>query len=237
MILSKTLFGTDKMITKLEWEIGFYLLLDGLDELSAEKADHVLSYLYELEKDDNTKKIILSCRSGNLNKVKVKTYFKDITEYKIHDLTKDDIDKYFDGKNEINKKTLLTILTDKNQKLLAETKDILLVKLLWDTIENLNEKSTILDLLDRKVKLLINEPQYKKNIEELNLLNPKENKIIDLNKEISFHFQKQFQFRLAQEEIQKIILTKYPLIDYDAANRILNYIATLFFDGYSSSSS
>ena len=40
--------------------LGFIYLLDGLDELSVEKADHVLSYLYELEKDDNTKKIILS---------------------------------------------------------------------------------------------------------------------------------------------------------------------------------
>ncbi len=120
--------------------------------------------------------------------------------------------------------------------MLAEIKDILLIKLLWDTIENLNENSTILDLLDKKVKLLIDEPQYKKNIEELNLLNPKENKIIELNKEISFHFQKKFQFRLAQKDIQKIILAKYPLIDYKSANAILNYIATLFFDGYSSPS-
>lgn len=215
--------------------LGFIYLLDGLDELSADKADHVLSYLYELEKDDKTKKIILSCRSGNLNKVKVKTYFKDITEYKIHDLTKDHIDKYFSGKNEASKKKLLAKLTGKNQKLLSETKDILLIKLLWDTIESLNENSTILDLLDKKVKLLISEPQYKKNIEELNLLNSKENKIIELNKEISFHFQKKFQFRLAQKDIQKIILTKYPLLDYKAANEILNYIATLFFDGYSSS--
>ena len=214
--------------------IGFIYLLDGLDELSAEKADHVLLYLYELEKDNNTKKIIVSCRSGNLNKVKIKTYFKDITEYKIHDLTKDHIDKYFSGKNEANKKKLLAKLTSKNQKLLSEAKDILLIKLLWDTIESLNENSTILDLLDKKVKLLIGEPQYKKNIEELNLLNPKENKIIELNKEISFHFQKKFQFHLTQKDIQKIILTKYPLVDYKAANEILNYIATLFFDGYSS---
>lgn len=214
--------------------LGFIYLLDGLDELSVDKADHVLSYLYELEKDNKTKKIILSCRSGNLNKVKVKTYFKDITEYKIHDLTKDHIDKYFSGKNEISKKKILTRLTSKNQKLLSETKDILLIKLLWDTIENLNENSTIINLLEKKVKLLINEPQYKKNIEELNLLNPKENKIIELNKEISFYFQKKFQFRLTQKDIQKIILTKYPLVDYKAANEILNYIATLFFDGYSS---
>ena len=118
--------------------------------------------------------------------------------------------------------------------LLTEIKDILLIKLLWDTIENLNENSTILDLLDKKIKLLIHKPQYTKNIEELNLLNPKENKIIELNKEISFRFQKKFQFRLTQKDIQNIILTKYPRIDYKSANAILNYIAALFFDGYSS---
>jgi len=215
---------------------GFIYLLDGLDELSAEKADHVLLYLYELEKDDHTKKIILSCRSGNLNKVKVKTYFTNITEYKISDLTKNHIDKYFKGKNDSNKNKLFQRISNNNKKLLSEIKDILLVKLFWDTIENLNQNSTILDLLDKKVKLLISEPQYAKNIEELNLLNPKENKLIELNKEISFHFQKKFQFRLAQKEIQKIILIKYPRIDYKSANTILNYIATLFFDGYSSPS-
>ena len=215
---------------------GFIYLLDGLDELSAEKADYVLSYLYELEKDENTKTIILSCRSGNLNKVKVKTYFTNITEYKISDLTKEHIDKYFAGKNDSSKNKLLKRISRRNQKLLLEIKDVLLIKLLWDTIENLSENSTILDLLDKKVKLLISEPQYTKNVEELNLLNPKENKIVELNKEISFHFQKKFQFRLTQKDIQKIILEKYPRIDYKSTNTILNYIATLFFDGYSSPS-
>ena len=84
--------------------VGFIYLLDGLDELSTEKADHVLSYLYELKEANKTKKIIVSCRSGNPNKVKIKTYFKDITEYKIHDLTKDHIDKYFSSKNDASKK-------------------------------------------------------------------------------------------------------------------------------------
>ncbi len=213
--------------------LGFIYLLDGLDELGVEKADRVLSYLYELEKDDKTKKIILSCRSGNLNKLKAKTYFKNIAEYRIHDLKQGHIKNYFNGKADLNKNKLLTKLASRNKKLLSEIKDILLVKLLWDTIENLNENSTILDLLNKKVELLVSDPLYKKNIEELNLLNPKENKILELNKDISFHFQKKFQFRLTQKDIQQIILEKYPRIDYQAANEILNYIANLFFDGYS----
>lgn len=217
-------------------KLNFIYLLDGLDELSSDKADQVLSYLCELEKSEKTLKIVISCRSGNLNRVKVKTYFKDISEYKIHDLTEDHINKYFLGKNEINKRNQLDKLIRKNKTLCCEIKDILLVKLLWDTIESLDEHSTILDLLDKKIELLVNEPQYKKNIDELNLLNPKEDKIIELNREISFKFQKRFQFRLAQKDIQQIILSNYPRIDYKAANEILNYIANLFFDGLPSPS-
>jgi hypothetical protein len=213
-------------------KLGFIYLLDGIDELSPEKADHILSYLYELEKNETTKRIIISCRSGNLNRLKVKTFFTDISEYKIDNLTDDHLVKYFMGRNLGQKSKLLVKLRRKNHKLLAEAKDILLIKLLWDTIENLDENSTILDLMNRKVKLLIDEPKYKKNIEELNLLNPKENKIIELNQEISFFFQSKYQFRLSQKEIQNIILNKYPRIDYKSANVILNYLATLFFDGY-----
>lgn len=217
-------------------KLGFIYLLDGLDELSGERADQVLAYLYELERSEKTFKIIISCRSGNLNRVKVKTYFTDIAEYKIHDLSEDHINRYFIGKNNLSKRKLLSILIRQNKTLCCDIRDILLVKLLWDTIESLNVHSTIIDLLDKKFELLVNEPQYKKNIEELNLLNPKEDKIIELNKEISFKFQKRFQFRLAQEDVQQIILSKYPRIDYKAANEILNYIANLFFDSSPSSS-
>lgn len=215
-------------------KLGFIYLLDGLDELSSERADHVLSYLFELEKSDSVSKIVISCRSGNLNKVKVKAYFKSIIEYKIHDLDSTHIDKYFQGKNNKDKKKLLGSLRKSNVKLCSDIKDILLANLLWETIESLDGQSTILDLLDKKIEILIKDHRYKKNIEELNLLNPKENKILELNKDISFKFQKKLQFRLPQKEIQEIILSKYPRIDYKAANEILNYIANLFFDGSSS---
>lgn len=211
-------------------QLGYIYLLDGLDELSSERAEHVLTYLFELDKHTNTIKIIISCRTGNYNRVKARTYFKNIVEFRIKDLSEKDIQKYFQGKSSREKINLLTKLSLKNQDLLKEVKDILLVKLLWDTIENLNSESTIIDLLNKKVELLVNEPQYKKNIDELNLLNPKEEKIIALNKELSFKFQNKFQFRLSQSEIQKVILSIFPRIDYKSTNEILDYLSTLFFD-------
>jgi len=210
-------------------KLGFIYLLDGLDELSIERADNILSYLCELAKNDDTKKIIISCRSGNLNKIKARSYLANIIEYQICDLSKEHINNYFNGKNNDSKNNLLKKLSATNEKLLTDIKDILLINLLWDTIENIDKNSTIINLLDSKIKLLLKNIQYAKNIEELNLLDPKGDKIIELNKEISFEFQNKSQFQFSQEDIQEIILNKYPRIDYKAANEILKYIATLFF--------
>jgi hypothetical protein len=220
-------------------KVDIIYLLDGLDEMSDKKVDNTLAYLAQLGNNKNTKKIIISCRSGNPNKSKVKLYFETAKEYKIQDLTNKEIKKYFKSKYNVEQKKQkqLCELNKKNKTLLLKIKDILLVTLLWDTIEGLNESSTILDLLDKKINLLINDPQYKKNIEVLNLPNPKVTEIIELNKEISFHFQKQSQSRLPCKDIQQIILNKYPRIDYKSANEILNYIAAAFFDDNSSLSS
>lgn len=211
-------------------QFGFIYLFDGLDELSEEGADNVLSYIHELEQSDNTKKIIFSCRSGNLNKIKSKMYFPKITEYQIDDLDEEYITQYFDAKNNSSKNEKLQHLQKENEILIKDIKDILLIQLLWDTIDELDKESIIIDLLERKLYLLLNDLEHKKNIEELNLLNPKEEEIIALNQNISFEFQKIFQFRFPQKDLQKLILEKFPRLDYKSANIILNYLANLFFE-------
>ena len=208
----------------------FIYLFDGLDELSEHKADSVLSYISELKQNNNTHKIIISCRSGNLNKVKAITYFNDIVEYNIADLELSFVDKYFTAKSNVNKVTKLQEIKSSNPNILMEIKDILLINLLWDTIDELNEKSIITDLLEMKINMLINDPKHKKNIEGLNLLNPKNEVIISLNQDISFEFQKNYQYRFSQKRLQEIILNKFPRLDYQSVNIIINYIADLFFD-------
>jgi len=206
-------------------QLGFIYLFDGLDELSEEKADND-----ELKQSDNTKKIIFSCRSGDLNKIKSKIYFPKITEYQIDDLDEEYITQYFDAKNNSNKNDKLQYLQKENDILIKDIKDILLIQLLWDTIDELDKESVIIDLLEKKVYLLLNNSEHRKNIEELNLLNPKEEEIIALNQNISFEFQKKFQFRFSQKDLQKLILNNFPRLDYKSANIILNYLANLFFE-------
>jgi hypothetical protein len=78
---------------------------------------------------------------------------------------------------------------------------------------------------------LLKHPLHKKNIDELNLLNPKENAIIDINREIAFEFYKRFQFRFPLSDLQQLILHKFPRMDYKSVNYILSYLMDMFFDG------
>lgn len=212
-------------------KLWFIYLFDGLDELSEEKADIILSQIYELHNKIDTIKIILSCRSGNINRLKAKTYFAEIIEYKIADLSEDHINKYFLNQGLETKKQKLRDLK-KSTNLVPHVTDILLVKLLWDTIEELSEKSTIINLFDKKLNLLLDTPEHRKNIESLNILNNKKQEIINLNQHIAFEFQKKFQFRFSQKDLQELILRKFDRLDYDSINRILNYTADLFFEDW-----
>lgn len=204
-------------------------LIDGLDELDSERADSVLSFMVRLSNGEKTKKIIISCRTGNMNKLKAHIYFSDLQEYRIGDLTKKDIENYFNNKTPDKSKTL-SAFTKENKALIKRVNDILLVKLLWDTIENLDKEAAVVDLIDNKMQLLLNQPAHKKNIEELDLLDPKPENILRLNEEIAYSFQEKYHFRLPRIDIQEHILKVFPRLGYKEVNKILNYIADVFLD-------
>ena len=167
---------------------------------------------------------------GNLNRLKAKTYFNNIVESQIADLEEKYIDDFFKAKTNTAKEIKLGKLKKGNENLIKGIKDILLIKLFWDTIDKLNESSSILDLFDEKIDLLLDNPEHRKSIENLNLLNSKKQAIIELNQDISFEFQKKFQFRFSQKDLQELILKKFDRLDYKSINTILNYIADLFFE-------
>jgi hypothetical protein len=210
--------------------LNFIYLFDGLDELDEKRADNVLFEIHRLAQQNDTSKIIISCRSGNINRLKTKTYFNNIKECRIADLDNTHIDEFFQRKINQDKKAKLTELKAYNHSLVTEIKDIFLIKLLWDTINELNENSTVIELLSKKIDLLLNDAFHKKSIEALNLPNPKKQAIIELNQDISFEFQKQFQFRFSESKLQDLILKKFERLSYQDANNIINYIADLFFE-------
>lgn len=208
----------------------FIYIFDGLDELTERRAEDVLAYLRELANKSDTHKMLFSCRSGNANRLKTKIFFPGTLEFSIAELAKLQIDAYFKAKGDPIKTGQLSILRLENQALIKNIHDILLLKLLWDTIGSLDTASTIVDLLDQKMKLLIYSPEHKKHIEELNLLDPKGEKVLHLHEEIAFRFQKKFQFRFSIGELQALILQIFDLRDYHSVNLLVNYLSDLFFE-------
>lgn len=215
-------------------DLGYIYLFDGLDELNEEKADVTLSYINNLAVLDKTcRKILISCRSGNSNRLKTNVYFPGIQTHRIDNLNIDFITKYFHVKKNIKKTQLLSKFLKSNRELVNRISDVFLIKLFWDTIDNLTLKSNIIDLLFNKVSLMLKDPSHKKNITELNLLNPKENELILINKEIAFDFQKKYQFRITLKELQNKIQELIVNLDNRSINGIVNYLIDMFFDGSS----
>ncbi|MBK8302330.1 MAG: hypothetical protein IPK98_02490 [Chloracidobacterium sp.] len=203
-------------------------LLDGLDELSNDRAILILNQIYETSAKASTHSIVISCRTGNPNRITTKSYFPNAVEYHISDLDKNSIEEYFTAKNESSKTKML--LSIKNSDLLGDIKDVLLLRLLWETIESLDARSTIIDLFEEKIRLLLSSPSHSRNIESLNLPTPKLEAILSLSEDIAYDIQDKFQFRLYHQDLLNRVLKKFPRTDYRDANQIVSYIAEIFFE-------
>jgi hypothetical protein len=205
-------------------------LLDGLDEIPEERSDMILLQISDLAKKAQTKKIVISCRSGNYNRIKLKNYIEVFTEYKIQSLDESDRDNYFTARDDTDKVRRLTTLKRANPSLLDGVTDILSLKLLWEFIGLLETNSTIFDLYEIKIKTILRSPEHYKDINSLNLPNQKERAILALNEKISYRFQEKFQFLFPLKQLQDLVAKAYPKNDYRSIDAIINYIASLFFD-------
>ena len=205
-------------------------LLDGLDEISQERADSVISQINELSRSGSTDKIVITCRTGNFNQLILKNYYDKISEVKVGQLGIADVDGYFEAKGNARKSQAYKVLKKINNDLISAINDVLGMILLWESVELLGAESTILDVYELKVKHILKHPQHYKELHHLNILNPKSEAIVNLNEKISYRFQEKFQYLFPQIELQQLIAEELPRTDYAAINDILNYLGSLFFD-------
>ncbi|ARU59307.1 hypothetical protein OLMES_5327 [Oleiphilus messinensis] len=231
----------DYLVGKVKSELGldnstlhYCYLFDGLDEVSEERLDSVLSFLKKLSATETKSRIVITCRKGNTNLRRLRSYFSSINTMSIEDLSSAEIEAYFKGKMDCKKIDHLKALSVNNSSLLSEVKDILLAELLWQTIETLGEHSNSIDLIRKKVDLLLGSPQHIKSLNKLNLLNPKKGQILELLQRISFEYhdkrKNKFQFRFYIAELQHLVQDLLPKLDYRSVNEIISYISDLFFD-------
>ncbi|WP_042356949.1 NACHT domain-containing protein [Bacillus rubiinfantis] len=207
----------------------FIYLLDGLDEISQTEVETTLHYINELVNKSNTRKVIISSRKESINRILIKSYFSNLKEYTIGELGVDDIQKYFEAKNDDRKLELFGELKTEGH-LLSEIKDILLIKSLWDVIDRGNYKNCIFDILKLKVESIIDDVEHQKLLNHLNIPTPKKNEILELNKIISYEMQKHFTLNFSNKKLYEIVLNRYPRIDYKDVNQIVAYLAESFFE-------
>ena len=219
---------------KRDFNIGddteFIYLLDGLDEVSENRINGVLLDINGIKEKSDTKKIVISSRLGTGNLSLLRMYNSEIIKYRINNLDNGYIDKFFKAKGDTAKNKKLDKLKQDNAQILDNINDILLIELLWDTIDKLDKDSTVVDLFNNKLKLLLNSPEHRKNLEELNLLNPKGKEIEKINKELVYNLQKDFRLSFTGSELQNLILNMYPRVTYKEVNAIVEYLAKSFFD-------
>ncbi|CAI8878312.1 NACHT domain-containing protein [Chryseobacterium sp. IT-36CA2] len=210
--------------------IRFIYILDGLDELNSHHGDLALRFIKRLSETTSTDKIIISCRRGSLNKLTINEYFDSFDSYDINELTFEDIERYFDQKDDKDKNDKLYQLKAQHSQLIEEITDIFLVKLLWDTINDLTDNTTIIDLLELKINGLLKETPHRTNLRNLNLLVPKEKEIIRINEKLSYRFSKKYQYRFKHSAIGKFLCKEFPQLNYEDINRIASYNLNTFFD-------
>lgn len=208
----------------------FIYILDGLDEISIEQADILMTFLKELNEKSNTKKVIISLRKLSSNRLLLKKYFKNVDEYIIDELNSSYLIEYFNRKNSEKKKAMLKNLFNINPQLVSDIKDILLIKLLWDSIQYVDTRSTIIDIINIKVKTILDYGTFKKNINILNLPDSKSLEIIKINKEIAFRMFLDFKLSLNTNEINNIVSSMYPKLDYKGVNDVVGYLCQTFLD-------
>lgn len=218
---------------KTEYKLDFdnysvIYLFDGLDEVSSEIAEQTMSYIKELAKQKSTKNIILSIRTMSSNNMYLYDCVKENATFEIQELDEKKVDLFFKNRGEKDKLEKLKKLKVTNDRLLCEIKDILLVNLFYDSMDYVNEESTIYDLFWLKDHYW--NSKRKDKLAALDLPESKSEQILEINKQISYHMHFNKSVIIAKNSFRSIVSTMYPKLSYKGVNAICNYILETYFE-------
>ena len=208
----------------------FIYLLDGLDEVPNSSITGTILFIEELLEKESTKKVIISSRLSSNNKIVLKTAFSDVSEYTIKNLEPKEIEEYFENKNDEKKMERLKELHKKIPHLYDNVTDILTLAMLWKYIFQITDANVFPELMELSVNATLDDIHHRKNLDTLNLPNPKEAEIIELNKKLAFYLFENDQFSFNQQQLNKVIGETFPRCDYKSVNEIAGYLADNFFD-------
>lgn len=203
-------------------------LFDGLDEISSEIAEQTMSYIKELAKQKSTKKIILSVRKMSSNNMYLHDFVKENASYEIQKLDEKKMFSFFESRGERAKYEKLKTLKVTNKKLLCEIQDILLLNLFYDSIDYVNEGTTIYDLFWLKDHYW--NSKRKDKLIALDLPEPQSDGILEINKQIAYQMHRDKSVIILKKNFKNIISKKFTKLSYKGVNAICNYILETYFE-------
>ena len=201
-----------------------------LDEIPNSSITGTILFIEELLEKESTKKVIISSRLSSNNKIVLKTAFSDVSEYTIKNLEPKEIEEYFENKTDEKKTERLKELHKKIPHLYDNVTDILTLAMLWKYIFQITDANVFPELMELSVNVTLDDIHHRKNLDTLNLPNPKEAEIIELNKKLAFYLFENDQFSFNQQQLNKVIGETFPRCDYKSVNEIAGYLADNFFD-------
>jgi len=203
----------------------YLYILDGIDEVSYNYANNMALFIKKLYKNLTTYAIVLSSRTNSPNISILKGVVNNITDFYIEKLDASYIDKYFtvqmDDAKELryaaNKKNII--------KLVEDIDDIFSVKLLWDNIERVNHKTTKIELVEKSIEILLDDL----NVNRLNILDSKQDKLRNLCRKIACHMQRKKRLSINLKTLQELIYSEIKNINNSDVNEIVNCLKVIFF--------
>ncbi|BBI32922.1 hypothetical protein KCTCHS21_23210 [Cohnella abietis] len=204
----------------------FIYFFDGLDEVNINDFDKIVSSIKNIKNRATTTSIIVSSR---LNSPNLTYLYREMRpeKYKINALDQRTIDQYFTLKGVETKKEKYETIKSYIQKLLMEIEDIFSVKLLWNTIEIVDESTTKIDLISQTSDQLIH--NYSK-LSTLNLPEVKTMCIEEILQNVSLSLQKHRSLNISIDDLQNIINSTYMSLTYIETDLIITALSEMFFD-------
>ncbi|WP_042276247.1 hypothetical protein [[Clostridium] dakarense] len=131
----------------------YFYFFDGLDEISYYDISKITYFIKSLSEKNNIKGIIVSSRSNSNNL----SYFRQEVswkEYKFDKLNYIDIMNYFKSKGVLGKQEKLELLSQ--SAIVNQIDDIFSINLLWENIDNIDKKTSKIDIIELAVRHWIN---------------------------------------------------------------------------------
>lgn len=202
----------------------YVYLLDGLDEVSYYDLNKVCNFINNTATSNQVKSIIISSRTDS-NNLSYLNQEMTCTVFTINKLKRGDINKYFAIRDNKAKQSMLKKL--QNNDLLDDIDDIFSVHLLWNYIDQVNNNTSKIEIIELSIKYWIK--HYSKYL-SLPLLEPKEKYLMDICKTVAYNMQEHMILAMPLEDIQKIIISKTSRNSPNEINEIVDALTDLFFE-------